>query len=373
MPDTAPGAGNGSAHGQNATGKQSDTPRVRLMDKSGSAGCAAKIAPHVLAGLLDSLPPDPFAANRLLTSNRSNEDAAILRLPEGKALVQTLDFFPPVVNDPYSFGQIAAANALSDVYAMGGEPWCAMNIVCFPVRDLPVSVLEEVLRGGADKMAEAGAALAGGHSVDDPELKYGLAVTGLVNPDSFAANTNLVPGQTLVLTKPLGTGVLATAVKADWDGSDALEAALVRNAARLNKAGGRVIRELGLKAATDITGFGLGGHLLEMAEASNVAVEVHAEALPLLPRALELAEVGLLPAGSHANKRFRAPHTRIANGVDPLRGDIVFDAQTSGGLVLALFPDQVEKALALLREEGDQGWIIGAVRPYDTGPRLHIL
>lgn len=347
-------------------------PPIRLMDKSGSAGCAAKIAPQVLAGLLDSLPHDPFAAQRLLTSNRSNEDAAVLRLPGGKALVQTLDFFPPVVNEPYAFGQIAAANALSDVYAMGGEPWCAMNIVCFPVRDLPVSVLEAVLRGGADKIAEAGAALAGGHSVDDPELKYGLAVTGLVNPDSFATNTNLKPGQSLVLTKPLGTGVLATAVKVGWDGSDALEDALVRNASRLNKAGARVIRELGLNAATDITGFGLGGHLLEMAEASNAAVEIHAEALPLLPRVLELAEAGLLPAGSHANKRFRTPDTVIAKGVDPLRIDIAFDAQTSGGLVLALMPDQVERALALLREDGDQGWVIGSVKTHETGPRLRI-
>ena len=346
-------------------------PPIRLMDKSGSAGCAAKIAPQVLAGLLDSLPPDPFA-HRLLTSNRSNDDAAVLRLPEGKALVQTLDFFPPVVNDPYAFGQIAAANALSDVYAMGGEPWCAMNILCFPVRDLPASVLEDILRGGADKIAEAGAALAGGHSVDDPELKYGLSVTGLVSPDAFAANTNLKPGQSLVLTKPLGTGVLATAVKVGWDGSDALEEALVRNASRLNKAGGRVIRELGLKAATDITGFGLGGHLLEMAEASNVAVTVHAESLPLLPRVLELAEAGLLPAGSHANKRFRMPDTYIAGGVDPLRVDIVFDAQTSGGLILALMPEQIDQALALLREEGDRGWVIGSVAAYEDGPRLRV-
>lgn len=348
-------------------------PPVRLMDKSGSAGCAAKIPPHVLAGLLNGLPPDPLAQRRLLTSTHSNEDAAIVRLPVGKALVQTLDFFPPVVNDPYAFGQIAAANALSDIYAMGGEPWCAMNIVCFPVRDLPHEVLTAILAGGADKLAEADAVLAGGHSVDDPEVKYGLSVTGLVDPESFATNTGLVPGQCLVLTKPLGTGILATAVKAGWDGTEELEQALIANAARLNKAPGKVIRELKLKAATDITGFGLGGHLLEMATASDVCIRIEAEALPALPRALELASVGLLPSGSHANKRFRQQDTLVGPGVDPLRVDLAFDAQTSGGIVLALYPEQVEPALALLRGQGDTGWIIGNVIPSCGNERLHII
>lgn len=343
------------------------------MDKSGSAGCAAKIPPHVLAGLLDSLPPDPLAPDRLLTSNRSNEDAAVVRLPGGKALVQTLDFFPPIVNDPYAFGQIAAANALSDIYAMGGDPWCAMNIVCFPVRDLPTDILEAILQGGADKIAEAGAVLAGGHSVDDPEVKYGLAVSGLVDPDNFATNTNLRPGQTLLLTKPLGTGILATAVKAGWEGKEELERDLIANAARLSKGGARVIQELRLRAATDITGFGLGGHLLEMATASDVCVHIKADALPALPRALELAEVGLLPAGSHANRRFRKQDTLIGAGVNPLRVDLAFDAQTSGGLVLALDPEQVEPALMLLHEHGDTAWRIGSVHAHDGAYRLHIL
>jgi selenide,water dikinase len=343
------------------------------MDKSGSAGCAAKIPPYVLAGLLNTLPPDPLGPSRLLTSTHSNEDAAVVHLPQGKALVQTLDFFPPVVNDPYAFGQIAAANALSDIYAMGGEPWCAMNIVCFPVRDLPPEVLSAILAGGADKLAEAGAVLAGGHSVDDPEVKYGLSVTGLVDPDSFAVNTGLRPGQLLVLTKPLGTGILATAIKAGWDGAFDLENALTANAARLNKAPGRVIRELKLKAATDITGFGLGGHLLEMACASDVCIQIEADALPALPRALELAAVGLLPAGSHANRRFRQPDTLLGPGVDPLRVDLAFDAQTSGGIVLALDPEQLEPALSLLRQEGDIGWVIGTVLPPCSGPKLHIV
>ena len=327
----------------------------------------------MLADILGSLPPDPHASGRLLTSAHSNEDAAVVRLPPGKALVQSVDFFPPVVNDPYAFGQIAAANALSDIYAMGGEPWCAMNIVCFPQRDLPREVLTAILAGGAGKLAEAGALLAGGHSVDDPEVKFGLAVSGLVDPDNMATNTGLRPGDILVLTKPLGTGILATAVKARWEGADDLEKALIATAARLNKGPAKVIRDLRLEAATDITGFGLGGHLLEMAAASNVCIELEAGALPALPRALELASIGLVPAGSHANRRFRQPDTRVASGVDPLRVDLVFDAQTSGGIVLALRPEQVQPALVLLEDQGDSGWIVGSVLAPQDGPRLHIV
>lgn len=343
------------------------------MEKSGAAGCAAKVPPEVLAGLLDLLPPDPMAPGRLLSSARANEDAAIIRVPPGKALVQTVDFFPPVVNDPFAFGQIAAANALSDVYAMGGEPWSVMNIVCFPVRDYPAEVLAAILAGGAAKAAEAGAVLAGGHSVNDTEIKYGMAVTGLVDENAFAANTNLKPGQALILTKPLGTGILTTAVKADWDGAAELEQLVITNASRLNAGPAKVIRELGLSAATDVTGFGLGGHLLEMAHASNVAIRIEAAALPVLPRAPELAATGLLPAGSYANKRFRKDDTVIAPGVDPILVDIAFDAQTSGGLVLALEPGQVAKAAAMLAAHGDLGCVIGEVMPATGGPRLHIV
>jgi selenide,water dikinase len=310
----------------------------------------------------------------LLTSPHSNEDAAVVRLPPGKALVQTVDFFTPVVNDPYCFGQIAAANALSDVYAMGGEPWCVMNIVCFPVGDMPDEILTAVLAGGAAKIAEAGAVLAGGHSLRDPQIKYGLAVSGLVDPDAFAANTNLESGQTLVLTKALGTGVLATAIKVAWDGAQELEQALVAGASRLNAAPARLIRELKLRAATDITGFGLGGHLLEMAVASNVRIRIEADSLPLLPRVLELAGMGLLPAGSHANRRYCRPLTLIEADVNPVSVDIIFDAQTSGGIVLALAPHQVDAALRLLEEQGESARVIGVVLPFAHGAhRLHIV
>ena len=347
-------------------------PFFRLMDKSQSAGCAAKIPPQVLSGLLDLLPPDPHAVGRLLTSSHSNEDAAVVAAVSGKALVQTVDFFTPVVNDPYAFGQIAAANALSDVYAMGGTPWCAMNIVCFPVQDYPISVLSEILAGGAAKLAEAGAVLAGGHSVNDQEIKYGMAITGFVDPDCFATNTNLRPGQVLMLTKPLGSGILATAIKAEWEGADAMEKILVANAAKLNEGPARVIQKLRLKAATDITGFGLGGHALEMANASRVDVRIETGTLPVLPHALDLAAVGLLPAGSYANKRFRQPETVINPEVDKLLVDIVFDVQTSGGVLLALDPDQIPVAEEMLAQSGDISRIIGEVLPESGGPRLHI-
>ena len=233
-----------------------------------------------------------------------NEDAVVLTFPHGMALVQTVDFFTPIVNDPYKFGRIAAANSLSDVYAMGGTPWSAMNIVCFPMKKLPGEVLTEVLRGGKDAVEEAGAVPSGGHSVEDDELKYGLAVTGMVAPDRFASNRGVQPGDELVLTKPIGTGVLATAVKGEMPGSDKMEDLLFSVCGRLNRAGGEVITALGLTGATDITGFGLGGHCIELAQASRVTIELRMSAVPLLPGALELAGVGKLPAGRslHRNR-----------------------------------------------------------------------
>lgn len=297
----------------------------------------------------------------MIVGTRDNEDAAIVRIPGGKAIVQTLDFFTPIVDDSYLFGQIAAANALSDVYAMGGEPWCALNIVCFPVKELPEDILADILRGGADKVREAGAVLVGGHSIEDDTIKYGLSVTGIIDPDSYATNTGLRPGDVLLLTKPLGSGILATAVKAGWDGYEAHERELGRWGAMLNSAGGRVIRELGLSAATDVTGFGLGGHLLEMAKASNVAVHVDVTKLPLMPAVLDLVATGLLPAGSHANRHFCSGSVVVHPEVDPFLVDIVFDAQTSGGLILAVPPHRVDDACSILRAEDAPFWRIGRV------------
>ncbi|AGW14533.1 putative Selenide, water dikinase [Megalodesulfovibrio gigas DSM 1382 = ATCC 19364] len=324
----------------------------------------------VLAGL--HVPADP----RVLAGTAGNEDAVVLTFPPGKALVQTVDFFTPIVDDPWRFGQIAAANALSDVYAMGGEPWSAMNIVCFPAKEMDLAVLQAMLQGGLEKVLEAGAVLAGGHSVEDREIKFGLAVSGVVEPGRIARNAGLKPGDVLVLTKPLGTGVLATAVKADWEDKDRLEDLLYRWAGRLNAAGGEVIRALGLAAATDVTGFGLGGHLLEMARASGVSITLSLQDIPFIEEAVELAGMGLLPEGSHANRRFCASAVAVAAGLDPVRSDLVFDAQTSGGLVLGVPGPLVKQAVRMLEDRGELAAIIGEagdVSPSGDGPLLRLV
>jgi selenide, water dikinase len=298
-----------------------------------------------------------------------NEDAAVLSFPPGKALIQTVDFFTPVVNDPFRFGQIAAANALSDVYAMGGNPFAAMNIVCFPAKCMPLDILKEVLRGGLSKILEAGAAIAGGHSVDDAEIKYGLAVSGVVDPNRFASNGGLKPGDRLLLTKPLGTGVLATAVKANVHNASQLEETIWQVASRLNVAPGAAIQTFGLMAATDVTGFGLGGHALEMSQASGWAIELTCAAVPLLPEALDLASKGYLPAGSHSNRRFFSPKVAVSPEAVSLQVDLIFDAQTSGGLLLAVPESLVEEVKSFLVAAGDMAVEVGSVitEPTSTG------
>lgn len=325
------------------------------------------MAPGVLERLLGVLQCDtvPCAEeSRVLAGRARNEDAAVLRIPVGKAIVQTVDILTPIVSDPFHFGRIAAANALSDVYALGGEPWCAMNIVCFPSAcegEEGERALGDILRGGLDALREAGAVLVGGHTVEDQEIKYGLSVTGVIDPDIVATNDGLVPGDTLVLTKPLGTGVLSTGIKARWEGWEESEKLLRRWCGKLNKGGAAVIRALRLRAATDITGFGLGGHLLEMALASGVVVKIEARALPLLPRAEEYARNGLIPTGSHGNRRYWQEYVSVGPGVSQTLESLVFDVQTSGGLVLAVPAPLVDEAIRLLREQEDEAWIIGHV------------
>lgn len=325
---------------------------------------------------MSKLPSNPLSKLRLLTSTDSNEDAAVLRLPDGienKGLVQTLDFFTPVVNDPYAFGRIAAANALSDVYAMGAVPWCAMNIVCFSPDDLPQDILEGMMEGGADALKEAETVLAGGHSVDDPEIKFGLSVTGFVDLDSFATNNALETGDKLVLTKALGTGVLATAIKANWEGQEEFEALLIKTAGRLNAGPAKVIRDYKIKAATDVTGFGLGGHLLEMALSSDKCIKLWAKDIPLLPHTAKLASIGLLPAGSHKNRAHNAKETFVGESVDPIILDLVFDAQTSGGIVLAVPDAKLDDLIKNLWDLGDEAYCIGEVTKYQEGPHLHLI
>lgn len=330
------------------------------------------MAPGVLERILAGLQTAQGASleARVLAGRARNEDAAVLRVPEGKAIVQTVDFLTPIVDDAYSFGRIAAANALSDVYALGGEPWCAMNVVCFPAACAGAegeAVLREILRGGLDALTEAGAVLVGGHTVEDEEIKYGLSVTGIIDPDRMAVNDGLKPGQSLILTKPLGTGILATAVKARWERWEHSEELLRRWCGALNAPGAAAIRAMGLTAATDITGFGLGGHALEMALASHAALELRTQALPLLDNVLDYARDGLIPAGSHANRDYWRPYARVAPSVTAEMESIVFDAQTSGGLLLAVPERREREALDMLRALGGQGWPVGRVLPEESG------
>lgn len=312
------------------------------------------------------MPATPELESRLLAGRACNEDAAIVAVPPGMALVQTVDVLAPIVNDAWAFGRIAAANALSDVYAMGGQPWCAMSLAFFPP-ELAASTDDNtaiaILQGALDAMREAGAISAGGHTVQDDELKFGLAVTGIIDPTCIARNDGLLPGQKLLLTKPLGTGILATAVKANWEFARESEAEITRWASRLNSGGGRVIRELRLKAATDVTGFGIGGHAMEMAHASQATIQLHLAALPLCPHVLEYARDGLIPAGSHANARYCKPRTLIAPGADEALVSVVFDAQTSGGILMALNEDQVGRAKEMLLASGDLAVEVGEVLP----------
>ena len=294
---------------------------------------------------------------RLLVGVESSDDAGVYLLNDDTALIQTLDFFTPIVDSPYDFGRIAAANALSDIYAMGGDPITAMNIVCFPAEDLPESVLRETLEGGLEKIHEAGAVLAGGHSVDDPEFKYGLSVTGVVHPKKLLTNGGAQSGDRLILTKPIGTGILATAVKGNLADAFTLSE-LVRITATLNKAAADIIRGFSPTSCTDITGFGLAGHLLEMARASGKVFEIDTTAVPIIASALEFGRMGLFPAGAYANKKHFTGNVTINPGIDDILADIMFDPQTSGGLIYALPPGQAPDALAALQDQGvDAQWI----------------
>jgi selenide,water dikinase len=280
------------------------------------------------------------------------DDAGVYRLTDELALVQTVDFFTPLVDDPEAFGRIAAANAMSDVWAMGGRPLTALNVVCFPSGRMAIDLLRQVLRGGLEAMREAGCALLGGHSVDDPELKYGLAVTGVVHPERFLTSLGARSGDRLVLTKPLGTGVIATAVKGGLATEEAARAARSSMAA-LNRRASELMLERGAVACTDVTGFGLVGHALEMVRGSPMGLALRARALPILPGALELAGDGLLPAGLHRNREFYSARVEVDPGLAQEVSDIVHDPQTSGGLLVALGPGAAERFAEDLRRSGE--------------------
>jgi selenide,water dikinase len=276
----------------------------------------------------------------LLAGDNPADDAAIYRLRDDLALVQTVDFFTPIVDDPYTYGQIAAANSLSDVYTMGGSPVTALNIVGFPVNDLPLEILSEILRGGAEKAAEAGVPIVGGHTVDDAEPKYGLSVTGTVHPERFLTAQGGRPGDVLVLTKPIGTGVIATALKAGAARPEDMAEA-VRWMVTLNRDAAAAMLDAGARASTDITGFGLLGHLVEMGRASGVAATIDSAAVPILPGAFDAARAGFIPNGSRTNLTYIEPNVTFAD-VDEAMRALLVDPQTSGGLLLALPPENLD-------------------------------
>lgn len=320
----------------------------------------------MLEQILASIPLPPDPEGRILHGFSDNEDAVIVKAPPaGMALVQTVDILGPIGNDARLFGQTAAANALSDVYAMGGIPWSVMNVAAFPSpekpEDAPFSVLGDIIAGAMEKVAEAGAVLAGGHTLDDELIKFGLAVTGAIDPERAARNNGLRPGDRLILTKPLGTGVLATGIKAKWPGFEDAEQEMYRWTTRLNAHGAEVIRAMGLKAATDITGFGLGGHVLEMARASSVAVELDTAALPFMEQVEELASFGLIPAGTYRNRDHCSCRTLRTDSADELRATLVFDAQTSGGLLLAVPEEREQEAVERLAALGEPAFPVGQV------------
>jgi selenide,water dikinase len=288
----------------------------------------------------------------------SPDDAGVYKLNEETALIQTLDFLTPVTDSPYEFGLIAAANSLSDVYAMGGEPVTVMNIVCFPSCDLPEEVLSETLQGGLDKIHESGATLVGGHSVDDPEFKYGLSVTGIVHPDKVLTNMGAQKGDAVILTKPIGTGVMATAIKARLASKDNI-AESVAVMSMLNKGAAAVMKEFKINACTDVTGFGLAGHLLETAKGSHKNILIHTEKVPLLKDVLDFAKMGIVPAGAHKNRKFFEPLTRIDPDLDRAVIDLMFDPQTSGGLLIFLKKNEAPGFVEKMKAKGLEAWIIG--------------
>lgn len=295
----------------------------------------------------------------LLVGFDTSDDAAVYRLTDDLAVVQTIDFFPPIVDDPYDFGAIAAVNALSDVYAMGGTPLLALNIVCFP-EDLPKEVLGRMLLGGMDVAKEAGIVIAGGHTVKDREPKYGLSVTGIVRPDSIITNAAAAAGDDLVLTKPLGSGIITTAAKAGVTNDETLAGA-VATMRQLNRAGAEAMAEAGVKSATDITGFGLAGHLLGMLKASGTAAKIRLSDVPLLPGVRELAERGVVPGGTRNNLDAFDPQIAWGDGIADEEKLIFCDAQTSGGLLIAVPSASTQTVLDALAQRGVAGAVIGRV------------
>jgi selenide,water dikinase len=347
-------------------GERLEPPKgpVRLTEMVEYAGCASKIDQASLKRILSGLPE--FTNRNVLVGVAAGDDAGVYRIGKDLALVQTVDVFSPVVDEPYTFGQIAAANSLSDIYAMGAKPLTALSIIGFPVRAAPDEAMREILRGGLDKMREAGVPVIGGHSINDPEIKAGFAVTGTVNPRKMVTNAAARPGDVLVLTKPLGTGLISFAGQIGRAPAGSLEAAASSMAA-LNRIASELMLKAGAHAVTDVTGFGLAGHLSEMAASSGVDVEVTWDDLPLLPGVVECLAAGIVPGGVERNRESSGAKVKSAPGVTPEMLDVLFDPQTSGGLLVSLPRPKAPHYLKSLEAKGIHAAIIGVVTQKGRG------
>jgi len=311
----------------------------------------------------------PTDENVLVGLDRA-DDAGVYKVSDDLALIQTVDFFTPIVDDPYWFGQIAVANALSDVYAMGGVPKTAMNLVAFPAKDMGLEVLRAIIQGGIDKLTEAAVVLIGGHSIEDKELKYGLSVTGFIHPKRILTKKNLQVGDRLILTKPLGTGIINTAIKARMASEHLIEQ-VTRLMAALNRTASTIMIRFDIHACTDVTGFGLLGHLAEMVDGSGCSVTLEAHRVPVLPEAEDFASMGLIPAGAHKNREFRRSMVVFDSQVPLALQDIFFDPQTSGGLVISAASSHALPLVRALHDEGVPAAVIGEV-VNDPSERIHV-
>lgn len=338
--------------------------KIRLTQFTQGLGCACKLRPQALEKILKEIPF--LTAENVLVSQETSDDAAVYLISKDKAIVQTLDFFTPVVDDPYDFGAIAATNALSDIYAMGATPLFALNIAAFPSSRIPLFVLEQILKGAYDKAVEAGIPIIGGHTVDDPEPKFGMAVTGMVHPDKILRNSTARPGDILILTKPVGTGVLSTAVKRGMlKQTDTVE--MINVMKELNKKTAEIMANYDVSACTDITGFGLLGHLYEMTSASNVDAEIMADSVPLLKSAKEMALAGAISGGTHNNQEHFGKHIEFSKEISEIKKILLFDAQTSGGLLIAVNAGDSDDLMKHLMESNVNGKIIGSITVKGSG------
>ncbi|MFH1231229.1 MAG: selenide, water dikinase SelD [Planctomycetota bacterium] len=355
-----------------------DKNMPRLTQGVQCAGCAAKIGPGLLAQVLNELKQSRHP--NLLVGFETSDDAGVYKLTDDLAIVQTIDFFPPVVDDPYIFGQIAAANALSDIYAMGAKPLTAMNVIAFPIHDMDIAVLKEIMKGGLQKLDEAGVTLVGGHSIEDKEIKYGLSVTGIIHPEKILTNNGIKVNDNIILTKPLGVGIVNTAVKAGLASSQIIEASQ-QVMITLNRVAAEVMLEIGVNpahnlqigqpkvevmcgvnACTDVTGFGLLGHLCEMIAPSQSGIIIETSTVPVLDKVEEFAQMGLIPAGTYRNRNFREKMIKKTKEIPEYLMDILFDPQTSGGLLISVSEEKTDELIRRLKSKNVQSaCIIGKV------------